>query len=107
MELESLRVPDLELYERARAAYFDLLGAQDNARRDAVGQLAARREQDLVAQEARVASFELLRQYGALLDEYPILLQFLALQQGDELGALLREIPPATGVAAAPVTPSP
>ena len=95
IEVRTLDVPDLELYERARRAYFELLEAQDLARKDAVSNLAQQRERDMAARESRAATIELLRQYGEVLEEYPVLVEFLALRResGTELDSLLDDIP--------------
>jgi hypothetical protein len=78
-----MRVPDLELYERSRAAFLDLVEAQEQVRREAVAGLAQAREQELLIDDASRAAADRLRRYGELLTEYPILLQLLQLEGVD------------------------
>ena len=80
VRFSDLRLPDIEIYERARRAYLELMDAQYEARRAAVIDLAHERERGLAAQETRRAALQVLGEYGAVLQEYPILIQFLALQ---------------------------
>lgn len=89
LQFTAVRVPDLELYERARAAYLALLEAQDEARRAAVTALAYQREADLAGRQAQRDALAVLREYGEVFEQYPMLLQFLALPAGAEVGALL------------------
>ena len=78
IQFTEVHVPDLELYERARAAYLALVDAQDEARQAAVASLARRREADLLDRQARLDSLALLREYGAVFEQYPMLLEFLS-----------------------------
>ena len=78
-----LRLPDLELYERARRSYLALLEARYEARRVAALNLASERERGVAAAEARREALQVLREYGRVLEEFPILIQFLALQSDD------------------------
>ena len=75
-----LQLPDLELYQRARRAYLALLEARYEARRAAALTLAEDRERGVAAAEARREALAVLSEYGQVLDQYPILVQFLALQ---------------------------
>ncbi|MCY4485025.1 MAG: hypothetical protein OXC12_19295 [Spirochaetaceae bacterium] len=78
-----LRLPDLELYERARRSYLALLEARSEARRVAALNLASERERGVAAAEARREALQVLREYGQVLEDFPILIQFLALQSDD------------------------
>lgn len=78
-----LQLPDLELYQRARRAYLALLEARYEARRAAARNLAEDRERGVAAAEARREALQVLREYGEVLEEYPILIQFLALHSDD------------------------
>ena len=80
LRFADLHLPDLELYQRARRAYLALLEARYEARRLAALNLAAERERGVAAAEARREALQVLREYGEVLEEYPILVQFLALQ---------------------------
>ena len=80
VRFSDLHLPDIEIYERGRRAYLDLMDAQHEARRAAVIDLAHQRERGLAEQETRRAALQVLREYGAVLQEYPVLIQFLALQ---------------------------
>jgi len=95
-----LYLPDIEIYERGRRAYLELMDAQYEARRAAVVDLAHERERGLAAQETRRAALQVLREYGVVLQEYPILIQFLALQNGAGRDAFLDL--PATGATGSP-----
>ena len=80
VHFSDLHLPDIEIYERGRRAYLELMDAQYEARRAAVIGLAHERERGLAEQETRRAALQVLREYGAVLQEYPVLIQFLALQ---------------------------
>ena len=84
-----LRLPDLELYRRARRAYLALLEARYEARRTAALNLAVERERGVAAAEARREALQVLREYGQVLKEFPILIQFLALQSEAGRGAFI------------------
>ena len=92
VRFSDLRVPDIEIYERGRRAYLELIDAQYAARRAAVMDLAHERERGLATQETRRAALQVLREYGVVLQEYPILIQFLALQDAAGRDAFL-ELP--------------
>jgi hypothetical protein len=87
LHTETVSVPDLELYELARRSYRELVETRDRSRDEAVARLAeeqARAENDR-AQERE--SLEVLREYGKLLNEYPILLKAMYVQKlsGDKV----------------------
>ena len=83
LRITNVRLPDLELYQHARAIYLGLLDAQDEARRAAVTALAAQREAALTHQQAQFEILDVLRAYGELLEQHPVLLDFLALPVAD------------------------
>ena len=89
VRFSDLYLPDIEIYERGRQAYLELMDAQYEARRAAVIDLAHERERGLAAQETRRAALQVLREYGMVLQEYPVLIQFLALQNGAGRDAFL------------------
>ena len=86
LEISSLNVqvkhlPDMELYELARSSYRELVQTRDSSRAEAVARLA---EEQVRADNARAqerADLEALREYGELLEEYPILLKAMAVQK--------------------------
>ena len=73
------------------------MDAQYEARRAAVVDLAHERERGLADQEARRAALQVLREYGVVLQEYPVLIQFLALPEQRRPGRLCRPAGPAVG----------
>ena len=75
-----VRIPDLDLYERSRAAFLDLLAAQEEIRRAAVAGLAETRERELLLDDASRSAVDRLRRYGEVLTEYPVLLELLQLE---------------------------
>lgn len=74
-----VRLPDLELYERARGIFLGLLDAQAEARRAAVAALASQREAALADHHAQRDVLDMLSAYGELLEQHPVLMEFLAL----------------------------
>ena len=81
LTLSDLKVPDMELYELAKQSYRDLVETRTGARDAEAARLAveeAREERRDAAEEARR---ENLRKYGALFNEYPVLLKAMAIQQ--------------------------
>ena len=89
VRFSDLHLPDIEIYERGRRAYLELMDSQYEARRAAVIDLAHERERGLAAQETRRAALQVLREYGVVLQEYPVLIQFLALQNNAGRDAFL------------------
>ena len=89
VRFSDLHLPDIEIYERGRRAYLELMDTQYEARRAAVIDLAQERERGLAVQETRRAALQVLREYGAVLQEYPVLIQFLALQNAADRDAFL------------------
>jgi hypothetical protein len=81
LSIRVTELPDLDLYQLAKDSYGELVAARDQSRNEAVARLAEEqvRAENLQAQDA--ASLEVMREYGKLLDEYPILLKALAVQQ--------------------------
>jgi hypothetical protein len=82
-----LHVPDRDLYELARSSYRNLVQTRDRSRAEAVAKLA---EEQVRAENARAqerADLEALREYGELLNQYPILLKAMAVQKlsGDQV----------------------
>jgi hypothetical protein len=84
---ELLSVPDRELYELARASYRDLVETRDRSRAEAIVKLAGEQVRAENARDEEKANLEALREYGQLLNEYPILLKAMAVQKlsGDEV----------------------
>ena len=79
LQFAEVRLPDLELYERARAIYFGLLDAEDQARRAAIAAIAPQRQAALVQHQAQQDVLDALNAYGELLERRPVLLEFLSL----------------------------
>ena len=75
-----IRIPDLDLYQRSRVAFLDLLAAQEQIRREAVAGLAETREHELLLDDASRSAVDRLRRYGEVLTEYPVLLELLQLE---------------------------
>ncbi|TVQ39240.1 MAG: hypothetical protein EA384_06990 [Spirochaetaceae bacterium] len=69
---KQVRVPDLRLYAAARSVYLDVLAARSEATAAAAFDAAG----DEVRRESRVA---VLRRYGEILKEFPVLLDYFEL----------------------------
>ena len=81
LNVRVLHVPDRDLYELARASYRDLVQANNRAREEAVARLA---DEQVRADNSRAREredLEALREYGELLNQYPILLKAMAVQK--------------------------
>jgi hypothetical protein len=76
-----ITLPDLELYNEAKRHYFEMS--------------SIRREKDILAIQEEKTNLNALREYGVLLNEYPILLKFLYLLnlKGEGLEILQMELP--------------
>lgn len=68
-----LNIPDLDLYEKTREKYFEVMEAKSAA-------LIRSLEAAVEKQSQEASRFELLTKYGQLLTEYPILLDYLTLE---------------------------
>lgn len=71
---KEIRVPDLDLYREAKQLYMDLL----DTRRDSLAAAIREQSQERVQDMTRI---ELLEKYGELLTKYPVLLQYLQVEQ--------------------------
>ncbi len=85
---EEVRVPDLDLYREAKQLYMDLLDTRRDSLAAAIRKQAEERAQDMTR-------IELLEQYGELLTKYPVLLQYLHVEQaqGGDPFADIPELP--------------
>jgi hypothetical protein len=81
LSLVNLETPDMELYELARQSYRTLLETYEEARNAAAARLAVEEAQENRRSAADDTRRENLRKYGALFNEYPVLLKALAIQQ--------------------------
>jgi hypothetical protein len=86
LEISSLNVritnfPDRDIYELARSSYRDLVRTRDSARAEAVAGLAEEQVRTENARAQEREDLEALREYGELLNEYPILLKAMAVQK--------------------------
>ncbi len=90
-----VRLPDIRLYRRARELYEDLLAAETDAlRRDAVGRVRR------IEREEEIQS--LLREYGAILEDYPSLIEYFGVEADplrlqrfiEEAGIPTDDVPP-------------
>ncbi|HUX13421.1 MAG TPA: hypothetical protein VMW87_10350 [Spirochaetia bacterium] len=70
-----LQIPDMALYRRARDSYVALLDSKTRSLEQATNAAAV----DQVRKNNRL---DLLRQYGEVLTQYPVLLKYLALENG-------------------------
>jgi len=75
--VETLHFPDLVLYDEVRKLYQDYLAAQRGEVRNETAVLAA----ENIKNRRRL---DKLAAYGELLTKYPVLLQYLALEKGDD-----------------------
>jgi hypothetical protein len=81
LNMRVTHIPDSDLYELARSSYRGLVQTRDRSRDEAVARLA---EEQVRAENARAGEKEklqALREYGELLNEYPILLKAMAVQR--------------------------
>lgn len=85
--IPSYRVPDLELYREAKDQYMRLLDTRTETKAREITRTAGR-------EVTETSKIEILREYGKLFTEYPILLQYLAMEgdlkelTGEEIEAL-------------------
>lgn len=87
LRTETVRVPDLELYELARQSYKELVEIRDRSREEAVARMAVEQVRAENARDQERETLEALRKYGKLLNEYPILLKAMYVQKlsGDKV----------------------
>jgi hypothetical protein len=87
LRTETVSVPDLELYELARQSYRELVEIRDRSRDEAVTRLAVEQVRAENARDRERETLEALREYGKLLNEYPILLKAMYVQKlsGDKV----------------------
>ena len=84
----NIKLPDMELYSRARESYFRIMAAREASQAEIAARVMAEQEVHYLSQQREIENLELLRQYGELLSKYPILIKFLYLkylEDGDKL----------------------
>jgi hypothetical protein len=81
LNIQSLELPDLELYRLAKQSYRDMVETRDQAREEALARVAEQQVRSETAREQQRADMEVLREYGELLNEYPVLLKAMAVQK--------------------------
>ncbi|MBA7588104.1 hypothetical protein ES708_30154 [subsurface metagenome] len=84
----NIKLPDMELYSRARESYFRIMAAREASQAEIAARVMAEQEKHYLNQQREKENLELLRQYGELLSKYPILIKFLYLkylENGNEL----------------------
>jgi hypothetical protein len=84
----NIKLPDMELYRRARESYFRMMAAREVSQAEIAARVMAEQEEHYLNQQRERENLEHLRQYGELLSNYPILIKFLYLkylEDGDDL----------------------
>ena len=76
---ESIIQPDLVLYEKARSLYFAYLDEKNRALEEMIARVAPR---TTVNEE----KMKVLEEYGKVLTEYPVLIDFFALDKNNDFG---------------------
>ena len=76
----NIKLPDMELYSRARESYFRIMAAREASITDIAAGVMAEQELHYLKAQREKENLELLRQYGELLSEHPILIKFLYLK---------------------------
>ena len=76
---ESIIQPDLELYEKAKSLYFAYLDEKNRALEEMIARVAPR---TTVNEE----KMKVLEEYGKVLSEYPVLIDFFALDRDNDFG---------------------
>ena len=71
--IPTYRVPDLELYREAKAQYMELMEIQTDTKAREITRTAGR-------EVTETSKIDILREYGKLFTEYPILLRYLAME---------------------------
>jgi len=85
VNLTEIEIPDIDLYQAARSYYFNMLETRQETE---TATLRQEREW-IVSQESKL---EVLKKYGELFTDYPGLIQYMALQENQELQQFLPEI---------------
>jgi len=90
LSMHSVRVPDRALYELARRSYGELVSARDQARNAAAAQQGVDQVDEDNRKRREEATLASLREYGKLLNEYPVLLKAMYAQNlaGKELATI-------------------
>lgn len=81
VEVFSVRVPDLDLYEAVKAEYLGFLEAEDSA-------LTRTLEREAQARAQTELRLESLERYGQLITKYPKLIEFLAVENRTDAALL-------------------
>lgn len=71
--INAVSVPDMALYARARELYFQLMDARETA-------IAAAESQSIEREDAADSRMRILENYGRILTEYPVLIDFFSLE---------------------------
>ncbi len=79
---DSLKLPDLVFYEKSRSLYFAYLDEKNRALEEMISRVAPK---TAVNEE----KMKVLEEYGKVLTEYPVLIDFFALDKNNDFGRYL------------------
>ena len=79
INITKLELPDIEVYQQSRDLYFQLLDQQMQSRLKEVKDMSIERESNSIMYQKQKDNLDLLRNYGSLFEEFPILLKLLEL----------------------------
>ncbi len=88
LELSSINIieysmPDISLYREAKKIYLELAEVGKKSQESVVQKAEAQRVTNLIKTEEEKHKLERYREYGKLLTQYPILLKYFALKNGE------------------------
>ncbi|NOY09849.1 MAG: hypothetical protein GXP33_13515 [Spirochaetes bacterium] len=82
--VKDVSLPDIELYKKAKKIYFDISEAEEESQKNVIKQTEADRAKRMILQDKEKEKIEMYKEYGKLLNDYPILLKYFSIKNQDK-----------------------
>lgn len=74
-------LPDIDLYKKAKSIYFSLADAQAESQKNILKEAEGGKVSQMISENIEKQKIATYKEYGKLLNEYPILLKYFSLQK--------------------------
>ncbi|MCD6123304.1 MAG: hypothetical protein J7K04_15840 [Spirochaetales bacterium] len=81
ISVNSMLLPDIELYNKAKTIYFSLADAHAESQKNIIKESEGDKVNQMVSENKEKRKIETFKEFGKLLNDYPILLKYFSLQK--------------------------
>lgn len=82
ISINDMSLPDIDLYKKAKNIYFSLIDAQAESQKNIIKKSEGDKLSQMISENKEKQKIETYKEYGKLLNDYPILLKYFSLQKG-------------------------